>query len=373
MSDDAADEQDYFLYTGQRGGTNDVTHVRVHPSVRAIEVLAFCGCERLTTVILNDGLEEIEEWAFAECTSLVHIAIPPAVRAIKYEAFASCSGLTTVTLGDGLEEIGAGAFNECTSLVRIAIPPAVTAIHETAFNECSNLTNVRFRDEIEEFVSGESMRDWWDHGVHKKCLSTYCFFVRCNIPVRVGLMLPKMWQSHIHDMLGGIPSISPEGLNSYFRSIDSKLSVYEKLKDAPALLELVVWKSKITEQTDGNIGLLTTDMKMECRIDSLSMVEIIVPNVLSFLTDGDGGNNLVDGDEDDGGNSSMWDEDDDDSDDGDEHEDDDEDGDGDGDGDGDNYNDGNDGDDCDDDDAENDNSDGKRDGKRQRREGNPSV
>jgi hypothetical protein len=34
------------------------------------------------------------------------------------------------------------------------------------------------------------------------------------------------------------------------------------------------------------------------------MVEIIVPNVLSFLTDGDGGNNLVDGNEEDDGNGS---------------------------------------------------------------------
>jgi hypothetical protein len=51
------------------------------------------------------------------------------------------------------------------------------------------------------------------------------------------------------------------------------------LKDAPALLELAIWKSKIDKQTDGIIG-----MKMECRIDSLSMVVIIVPCVLSFVT-----------------------------------------------------------------------------------------
>ncbi len=82
-----------------------------------------------------------------------------------------------MTLGDGLEEIEAQAFDGCTSLVRITIPPAITAIHEKAFNECSNLTNLRFCNEIEEFVSGKLMRDWWDHGVHVKCLSTYCFFV----------------------------------------------------------------------------------------------------------------------------------------------------------------------------------------------------
>ncbi len=76
----------------------------------------------------------------------------------------------------------------------------------------------------------------------------------------MGLVFPRMWQSDIHEMLGGVPSISPKGLDSYFCSINSKLSVYKKLKNAPALLELAIWKSKITKQTNENNGLLTTDM-----------------------------------------------------------------------------------------------------------------
>jgi hypothetical protein len=201
---------------------------------------------------------------------------------IENEAFRDCSDLTTAILNDGLKEIGKCAFRRC-ALVRIDIPPSVREIDETAFEECSNLTTVQFCDEIEEFVSGESMRHWWNNGVHERCLRTYSFFVRCNIPERVGLLLPRMWQSNIHDMLGGIPSISSKGLDSCFRYIDSKLSVYDKLKDAPALLELAIWKSKIIERTDGNIDLLDADMKIECRTDSLTMVVIIVPNVLSFL------------------------------------------------------------------------------------------
>jgi len=255
--------------------------IDIPPSVRAIKDWAFDNCSGLATAILNDGLEEIGERAFAGCT-LVRIYIPPNVRVIKYQAFFNCSGLTTAILNDGLEEIGKWAFYAC-GLERIYIPPTVREIDETAFEGCSNLTTVRFCDEIEEFVSGESMRHWWNNGVHEKCLRTYCLLVRFNIPERMGFLLSRMWQSNIHDMLGGIPSISSEGLCSYFRSIDSKLSVYDELKDAPALLELAIWKSKIIERTDGNIDLLDADMKIECRNDSLSMVAIIVPNVLSFL------------------------------------------------------------------------------------------
>jgi hypothetical protein len=262
-----------------------LVHITTPPSVRAIKDGAFRYCSGLTTAILNDGLEEIGACAFNGCTSLVHIATPPSVRAIKKNAFGGCSGLTTAILNDGLEEIGECAFAKCTSLVRIAIPPAITAIHDMAFKECPNLTNVRFCDEIEEFVSGGLLRNWWDHGVHEKCLSTYRFFIQWNIPKLVGLVLPRMWQSDIQDMLGGIPAIFPESLDSYFCSIVFKLYVYIKLKDAPALLELAIWKSIIIKRTDGNINNISADMKMKCPIDSLSMVVIILPNVLSFLYD----------------------------------------------------------------------------------------
>ena len=86
----------------------------------AIEANAFYNCSKLTTAILNNGLEEIGERVFRGCT-LVRINIPPLDRAIKDHEFDHCSGLTTAILNDGLEEIGAGAFGGC-ALVRINIP-----------------------------------------------------------------------------------------------------------------------------------------------------------------------------------------------------------------------------------------------------------
>jgi hypothetical protein len=206
--------------------------------------------------------------------------------------------LTTAILGDGLEEIGERAFYG-TSLVRINIPPNVRRIHETAFENCPDLTTITFCDEIEELVSGESMRGWWNSGVHEKCLSTYCFLVQFNIPERLSLVRSTTWQTNIHGMIGRIPSISPKGLNAHFDSIDSMLFAYE----GSTTLELAIWKSKIEEQTDGVIDILDAEMKMECRINSLWKVDLIVPNVLSFLrgdaNEGDDGDD-DDGDDDDG-------------------------------------------------------------------------
>ena len=241
---------------------------------------------------------------------------PPSVRAIEANAFHNCSGLKAAILNDGLEEIGELAFWGCT-LERIDIPPTIREIDETAFEDCSNLLTVRFCDEIEEFVSGESMRHWWNNGVHEKCLSTYCLLVRFNIPERLGLVRATQWQDSIHGMLMRIPFISKNGMDSYFRSMDSKLSAYK----GSTMLELAIWKSKIVEQTDGAIYPLDADLKMACHIDSLTMVGIVIPNVLSFLR-GDANEGDVDDDDDDDDDGDDDDDDDNDADDDDDDNDD---------------------------------------------------
>jgi hypothetical protein len=134
-----------------------------------------------------------------------------------------------------------------------------------------------------------------------------------------------------------IPFISKNGMDSYFRSMDSKLSAYE----GSTMLELAIWKSKIVEQTDGVIYPLDADLKMACRIDSLTMVGIVVPNVLSFLRCD------ANDDDDDGDDDDDRDDDDDDDDDADDDDDDDD------------NNDNDDDDVGDDDDSEEDDGDGE--------------
>ena len=80
----------------------------------------------------------------------------------------------------------------------------------------------------------------------------------------------RKWQINIHDMLSRIPFIPPEDLSAYFNSINSKLSAYENLKDAPMLLELAIYQNNAILNTNANIDdILNTD---------------IVPRILSYLT-----------------------------------------------------------------------------------------
>jgi hypothetical protein len=186
--------------------------------------------------------------AFCHCTSLFEIVIPLAVKRIKCEAFYLCLQLTNVNIGKGLEVIEMWTFYGCTLLHGIIIPPSVKTIKEEAFKQCSQLMNVHFCDEIEEFVSGVLMPDGWNHGVHKKSQGTYCFLVRCNVPKRLDLLLVRQWQANIHRILRRIPSISPY-IQTYFNSINFKLSEYKNLEDA-------VCKSRIAKQSEWNNDLV---------------------------------------------------------------------------------------------------------------------
>ncbi len=218
-------------------------------AVKRIQEYAFSNCYGLTAVALGNGLEEIGAGAFRYCDTLREIIIPNAVRAIKVGAFGYCSGLTTVTLGNGLEEIGEEAFCRCTSLREIIIPPAVKEIHDTAFELCSNLTNIEFCGYIEEFVTSEAMRGWWNQGVHERCLSTYCFLVRCSIPARFsGLALVSSWRANIDSMLRNIPTIAATNLEAHFDAIDARLNIYENMSEAPTLIELVIQNDDIVQR-----------------------------------------------------------------------------------------------------------------------------
>jgi hypothetical protein len=109
---------EFYVYYGWEDETilHDVTHVRIYLSIKAIKKRAFMFCSKLLIVILNDGLNEIEELAFLYCKSLQRIIIPNTVKTIRYGAFQYCSGLVYVSLDDGLEEIEAYAFDKCILL-----------------------------------------------------------------------------------------------------------------------------------------------------------------------------------------------------------------------------------------------------------------
>ena len=94
------------------------------------------------SVVIEEGITSIGEFAFYDCYSLTEISLPDSLISIGEHAFYDCYSLTDITLPDNLTNIRTGAFWNCESLTEIFIPDSVTSISNGAFLLCDNLAEI---------------------------------------------------------------------------------------------------------------------------------------------------------------------------------------------------------------------------------------
>lgn len=118
--------------------------INIPQSVESIEEGAFQGCTKLSVVNIPSSIKgkNLGNSAFTNCKSLKYIFIPPSIKKINDKTFKNNEKLTDVILSDGLEEIGKDAFLKCSSLKFIEIPETVKKIDSGAFIDCTSLTQV---------------------------------------------------------------------------------------------------------------------------------------------------------------------------------------------------------------------------------------
>ena len=105
------------------------------------------------------GIEKITCGAFDDCTGLTTLKLPKSVTTIEGYAFEGCKIKEPVynqhvfaymprnytgeyTIPDGIEQIADYAFCNCTGLTSVTIPNSVTNIGDYAFMGCSNLKSI---------------------------------------------------------------------------------------------------------------------------------------------------------------------------------------------------------------------------------------
>ena len=93
-------------------------------------------------LVIPEGMTEIGNNAFKDCSSLESITIPASVTSIGDKAFWGCKSLESVTIGNSVTSIGDSAFSWCTSLASITIPASVTSIGNDAFYGCTSLASI---------------------------------------------------------------------------------------------------------------------------------------------------------------------------------------------------------------------------------------
>ena len=125
--------------------------IKLPESLRMIGFAAF-GCLPISTMIIPENVEYIEDYAFAGSESLKEIKLSSNCNYLGKHAFYHCMNLIDVYLPPKIEIIEEGLFCGCESLEKIYIPDKVRSIKEAAFQGCLSLKKIRFPKNIESIA-----------------------------------------------------------------------------------------------------------------------------------------------------------------------------------------------------------------------------
>jgi len=87
--------------------------------VKYVGYASFFQCPKLYSVIFDDSLIEISNYAFYKCTFLENVILGNSIEKIGDYAFAQCSALATMTFPETLNSIGTRAFRQTSPYNRL--------------------------------------------------------------------------------------------------------------------------------------------------------------------------------------------------------------------------------------------------------------
>ena len=109
---------------------------------------AFSGCSKLSDIQIGNSVKRISACSFDSCSSLTQVVIPNSVITIDGGAFGYCNTLERVELGNGITSIGNYAFSGCSSIKEISIPQGVSLIGNYAFSGCRGIKEINLNEDL---------------------------------------------------------------------------------------------------------------------------------------------------------------------------------------------------------------------------------
>ena len=125
-----------------------ITTVVLPEGVTSIGNFAFYGMTNLESISLPAGLTSIGEYAFKNCPALDGVEMPDTLKKIGQSAFFGCCRLGAIEIPEGIYTIWSYTFKNCTSLTSVSLPSTLIKIDEAGFYGCSSLTELTIPDSI---------------------------------------------------------------------------------------------------------------------------------------------------------------------------------------------------------------------------------
>ena len=124
-----------------------ITSIIIEDGVTSIGNYAFANLTKATSVEIPDSVTSIGSYSFFYA-GVTSITVPDSVTSIGNYAFSQCSSLLTLSIGDGVTTIPSGLCNFDTALESVTIGESVTTIKNSAFAGCVALTSIEIPDSV---------------------------------------------------------------------------------------------------------------------------------------------------------------------------------------------------------------------------------
>lgn len=116
--------------------------------------------ELITDVVIEDGVENICEHAFEDCTELKSVEIASSVKSIDYYAFRGCKSLKSIDIPSSVKTLGNCAFYECTFLSSINLSDGLERIEYNVFASCNHLVSIEIPDSVMSIGGDAFTKNW---------------------------------------------------------------------------------------------------------------------------------------------------------------------------------------------------------------------